>query len=172
MATSLARIHDCAVLIAFVQGVVGAFHENSGPFDERSGKKSREGADQNLLKEGGVHPFLKATLVPLTQTLCARCRSYIRFHGRHESCGFSEAMANPAEPKINETETLTRLLELELAQKRASWKHAGERARSIRAAGFVFLFFLILACLVGGYFAFMRVSEPRANPLPTSATDR
>jgi hypothetical protein len=80
-------------------------------------------------------------------------------------------MANPAEPKINETETLTRLLELELAQKRASWKQAGERARSIRAAGFVFLFFLILACLVGGYFAFMRVSAQRANPLPTSATD-
>ena len=80
-------------------------------------------------------------------------------------------MANPAEPKVNETETLTRLLELELAQKRASWKQAGERARSIRAAGFVFLFFLILACLVGGYFAFTRVSEQRAKPLPTSATD-
>ncbi len=91
---------------------------------------------------------------------------------RHESCGFSVTMANPAEPKVNETETLTRLLDLELAQKRATWKQTGERARSIRAAGFVFLFVLILACLVGGYFAFMRVSEQRANPQPSSAADR
>jgi hypothetical protein len=66
-ATSLAWIHDRAVLIAFVQGVIRAFHENSGPFDERSGKESREGADQDFLKEGGVHPFLKATLVPVSK---------------------------------------------------------------------------------------------------------
>jgi len=70
-----------------------------------------------------------------------------------------------------ESEQLTKLLELELAQKRASWKQTGERARSIRAAGFVFLFFIIVACLVGAYFAFMRVNEERANPHPTSATD-
>ena len=70
-----------------------------------------------------------------------------------------------------ETEQLTKLLELELAQKRATWKQTGERARSIRAAGFVFLFFVIVACLVGAYFAFMRVNEQRANPAPTSVTD-
>jgi len=40
----------------------------------------------------------------------------------------------------NDTEQLTKLLDLELAQKRAAWKQAGDRARSIRAAGFVFLF--------------------------------
>jgi hypothetical protein len=97
---------------------------------------------------------------------------YIRFVNRHEICGFSVIMANPAEPKVNEAETLARLLELELKQKRATWKQAGDRARSIRAAGFVFLFVLIVACLVGGYFVFMRVNEQRANPPPTSATDR
>lgn len=70
-----------------------------------------------------------------------------------------------------DTEQLTKLLELELAQKRASWKQTGERARSIRVAGFVFLFFLIVVCLVGAYFAFMRVNEQRANPAPSSAID-
>src|SRR5437764_2329249 len=59
----LIRVEHRAVLVAFVQGVVGTFHENSGPFHERRGKESREGADQDLLKESGVHPFFKATLV-------------------------------------------------------------------------------------------------------------
>jgi len=72
----------------------------------------------------------------------------------------------------NETEQLTRLLELELIQKRATWKQAGERYRSFRAAGFIFLFLLVIACLVGGYFAFMRVNEQRANPPPSSNIDR
>ncbi len=71
----------------------------------------------------------------------------------------------------NETEQLTRLLELELIQKRATWKQAGERYRSFRAAGFIFLFLLVIACLVGGYFAFMRVNEQHANPRPSSSVD-
>ena len=87
---------------------------------------------------------------------------------------FSAAMTECPNPTAaqRETEQLTKLLEIELAQKRASWKQAGERARSIRAAGFVFLFFLIVACLIGVYFAFTRVSEQRANPSPSSALDR
>ena len=68
-----------------------------------------------------------------------------------------------------ETEQLMKLLELELAQKRENWKQAGERARSIRSASFVFLFLLIVACLAGGYFAFMRVNEQRTNPPAPSA---
>jgi len=74
-------------------------------------------------------------------------------------------------PEID-SEKLTRLLELELVQKRVIWKQTSARARSIRAAGFVFLFFVILACLVGGYFAFIRVNEQRSNPTPSSAVDR
>lgn len=81
-------------------------------------------------------------------------------------------MADPADPKTNEIENLSRLLELELIQKRATWKQAGERYRSFRTAGFVFLAVLILACLVGGYFAFMRVNEQRANPPASSNIDR
>ena len=83
-------------------------------------------------------------------------------------------MADPVEPKSNEidAESLSRLLELELIQKRATWKQSGERYRSFRAAGFVFFFVLIVGCLIGGYFAFMRVSEQRENQPTTSAADR
>ena len=83
-------------------------------------------------------------------------------------------MADPSEPKSDEidADNLSRLLELELIQKRATWKQAGDRYRSFRAAGFVFLFVLIVGCLVGGYFAFMRVNEQRANQLTTSAVKR
>ena len=69
----------------------------------------------------------------------------------------------------NDSDQLTKLLELELAQKRVTWKQTSERARSVRSAGFVFLFVLILACLAGAYFAFMRVNEQRTNPVPSSA---
>jgi len=83
-------------------------------------------------------------------------------------------MADRAEPKPDEIDAnnLSRMLELELIQKRATRKQAGERYRSFRAAGFVFLFVLILVCLIGGYFAFMRVNEQRANQQTTSAADR
>ena len=84
-------------------------------------------------------------------------------------------MAEPAELKPNEIDpdNLSRLLELELIQKRAMWKQAGERYRYIRTAGFVFLFVLIVACLIGGYFAFMRVNEQRINqPTTSAAADR
>ena len=84
---------------------------------------------------------------------------------------FCPIMADSADPKRNEIEDLSRLLELELIQKRAAWKQTGERARSIRAAGFVFIAVLIVGCLIGGYFAFMRMNEQRANPAPTSAID-
>jgi len=80
-------------------------------------------------------------------------------------------MADATGPKPNEIDpdNLSRLLELELIQKRATWKHAGERYRSIRTAGFVFLFVLIVGCLIGGYFAFMRLNETRSNQ-PSPAT--
>ena len=82
-------------------------------------------------------------------------------------------MADPASPRPNppDAEQLARLLELELIQKRATWKQAGERYRVFRALGFVFLAVLILACLAGGYFAFLRVSDQRTNQPSATATD-
>lgn len=80
-------------------------------------------------------------------------------------------MADPAKLKADEMDpgSLSRLLELELIQKRAMWKQAAERYRAFRAAGFVFLFVLIVGCLIGSYFAFLRVSETRQSQ-PTAAT--
>ena len=72
----------------------------------------------------------------------------------------------------NDTEQLTRLLELELAQKRQDWKQTSARAQSIRSAGIAFIFFLVVACVIGGYFVFMRVNEQRAHPPPSSRVDR
>jgi len=81
-------------------------------------------------------------------------------------------MANATGPKLKKVDpdNLSRLLELELIQKRAIWKQAGERYRAVRAAGFVFLFLLIVGCLVGGYLAFMRMNEARSNQ-PRAVTD-
>ena len=77
-------------------------------------------------------------------------------------------MTDSSDPKTREIEDLSRLLELELIQKRATWQQAGERYRSYRAAAFVFLALLVVACLIGGYFVFLRVSEQRADP-PSSS---
>src|SRR2546428_12964680 len=81
-------------------------------------------------------------------------------------------MADSSEPKPNEidADNLSRLLELELIQKRASWKQAGDRYRSIRAVGFIFLFVLIVGCLIGGFFSFLRVNPKRPNQPKAAAT--
>jgi hypothetical protein len=55
------------VLVAFVQGVVGTFHENSCPLNERGGQETGKGADEDFLEEGGVHPCLTATIVPVAK---------------------------------------------------------------------------------------------------------
>jgi hypothetical protein len=60
----LDRIEHCVVLVAFIQGVVSPFHEDFRPLDERGGEETGEGADEDLLEESGVHPFLKAVEVP------------------------------------------------------------------------------------------------------------
>ena len=44
------------MLIAFVQRVVRAFHENLGPLDQPSGEETTKGADEDFLEECGVHP--------------------------------------------------------------------------------------------------------------------
>ena len=85
---------------------------------------------------------------------------------------FLQMMTDSSDPKSKEIDDLSRLLELELIQKRATWQQAGERYRSFRAAGFAFLALLVLACLIGGYFVFLRLSEQRATPPPSSSVGR
>ncbi len=57
------------MLVALIQGVVGPFHEDFRPLNKRGGKETGEGADEDFLEEGGVHPCLPATIVPLHEGL-------------------------------------------------------------------------------------------------------
>ena len=80
-------------------------------------------------------------------------------------------MANPVQvqPAGTDAEQLSRLLELELIQKRTAWQQAKERKKSFRTLAFLFLFLLIVACAGGAFFVFTRVSEQRQNR-PAAAT--
>jgi hypothetical protein len=74
------------------------------------------------------------------------------------------------ESRKNDPEELARLLEIELAQKRAAWQSASARARKIRTASFLFLFFLAVATLLAFFFLLTQVNEKRMNqPRPTPA---
>ena len=55
------RIEHRAVLVALIQGVVGAFDENSCPLDQRGGEETGKGADEDFLEEGGVHPCFNSS---------------------------------------------------------------------------------------------------------------
>jgi hypothetical protein len=71
-----------------------------------------------------------------------------------------------SEPTENDPERLSRLLELELMQKRAAWKNASARHNKLRTASFVFLFILIVASLFAFFVFFSRMNEQRANQRP------
>ena len=66
---------------------------------------------------------------------------------------------------------LSRLLEIELIQKRSEWQRASTRHKSIRSASFVFLFVVVMAALVGFYFLFTRASEGRQHRATAAPTD-
>ena len=76
------------------------------------------------------------------------------------------------EPKDIDPEQLTRLLELELMQKRAVWQQASARHRTIRTASFLFLFIVVVAtaAVFFIFFSGMKergrrdVSTPEATP--------
>jgi hypothetical protein len=71
------------------------------------------------------------------------------------------------ESKENDPEQLSRLMDLELAQKRIAWKEAASRRQKIRVASFFFLFLLVIASLFAFFVLFSRVNQERANPRAT-----
>jgi hypothetical protein len=74
-----------------------------------------------------------------------------------------------SEPVTTDTEQMFRLLELELVQKRAAWKQAKQRNKSLRSMAFLFVFLLLAGCAFGALFVFTRVNEERQNrPAATS----
>jgi hypothetical protein len=74
---------------------------------------------------------------------------------------------NANDPEVNRQTTnpdeLSRLLEIELIQKRAEWQQASARHKNLRSVSFLFLFVVVMAALVGFYFIFMRVNENRQH---------
>ena len=68
-------------------------------------------------------------------------------------------------------ENAVRLLELELIRQRAARQQAGAPYRGVRAAGFIFLFVVVLGALLAFYYAFYSggLDEFRARnpPKPT-----
>jgi hypothetical protein len=67
----------------------------------------------------------------------------------------------------NDPEHLSRLIDLELAQKRVAWKEGASRRQKIRVASFLFLFLLIIASLLAFFVLSTRVNQERANPRAT-----
>ena len=58
--------------------------------------------------------------------------------------------------EVTDPETMARLLEIELAQKRAAWQRANARRQSLRLVSFFFLFLII----AGSFFAFYLFFSP------------
>ena len=65
-------IEHGVVFVALVQGVIGAFNENFGPFHKGSGQETSKGADQHFLKKRGVHPIPQSSHNAINPTLCGR----------------------------------------------------------------------------------------------------
>jgi hypothetical protein len=74
-------------------------------------------------------------------------------------------------PEPVDPETLVRMLEIEMIQKRAARQQASARRNTWRAASFFFLFIVILAAFLAFYFVFSsgRLDEMRSHtgPSPT-----
>ena len=67
----------------------------------------------------------------------------------------------------NNADELTKLLEIELIQKRAEWQRASARNKNLKSLSFFFLSLVVLGALAAVYFTFMRVSEGKPHrPVP------
>ena len=51
----MTQINNRTMLIAFVQGIVGPFHEDLRPLQHRCGEESGNRAENDLLKKSGMH---------------------------------------------------------------------------------------------------------------------
>ncbi len=76
----------------------------------------------------------------------------------------------PGKPELadNDPEKISQLLELQLAQKRAEWKRAGARYRTLRSLSFLFLFLVIVGGLFAFFLIFSRVNEHASQPNATT----
>ena len=72
-------------------------------------------------------------------------------------------------PVGNDAEELSRLLEIELIQKRTMWQQKTARNKNLKTLAFFFLFLVVMGGLAGFYFVFMQANEKRQQqPAQTS----
>jgi hypothetical protein len=144
------------VLVAFIQRIIGAFDKDFRPLNERCGQESGYGADDHFLKKRGLHcPFNSSEGARIAQCLPFSAWELRIFRTMSDS-----VQSRPNSPGTDE---LSRLLELELIQKRATWKQTSQRNRSLRTVAFLFLFLLIVGTVLGFFFVFTRVNGERPN---------
>ena len=68
-------------------------------------------------------------------------------------------------------EQLTRLLDMELAQKRTEWTQASTRYQKIRGMSLLFLALIVIGALLALFFLFTRLTQERPHPgAPPAAT--
>jgi len=77
--------------------------------------------------------------------------------------GDNPESVKPPDPNPEE---LSRLLEIELIQKRAQWQKLSSRRSSLRSMSILFLFIMILGALAAFYLAFTRAGEARQQRSP------
>jgi type II secretory pathway component PulM len=71
-----------------------------------------------------------------------------------------------SQPVENDPEQLSRLLEIELIQKRTMWQQKTARNRNLKTVAFFFLFLVVIGGLAGVYFVFMQANERRQQQAP------
>ena len=77
-----------------------------------------------------------------------------------------------SQPVGNDPEELSRLLEIELMQKKALWQQKTARNKSLKSLSIMFLFLMVMGGLAAFYFVFMQAKEgrqPRTQTIDTPA---
>ena len=76
-----------------------------------------------------------------------------------------------SQPIRNDAEELSRLLEIELLQKKALWQQKTARNKNLKTFSIMFLFLVVMAGLAAFVFVFMQAKEGRPNrATPADAT--
>jgi hypothetical protein len=66
------------MLVAAIQGLVGAFHEDLTPFNDTCGSETRDRTNDYFLDKGRLHPLFKSTRSAMVKSGLGQCRRPIR----------------------------------------------------------------------------------------------
>ena len=71
-----------------------------------------------------------------------------------------------SQPVGNDPEELSRLLEIELLQKKAAWQQKTARNKNLKTVSIMFLFLVVMGGLAAFYFVFMQAKDGQHNRAP------